>query len=423
MKQPLHARTYWNTNAREWTAVVCCLGMIAGLFFSRVLLSVSMIVMLLNSLHPRTVSMHWSAWKKNAFALLCFAFFLTYLISGLWSSNKAFWLAGTINKLPFAILPFAFLSAPLYRPKYQRVLVTGIVILQILVIGYSLVRLGLNTDYYLEGYSYSRPLPTTKYNDHIRFSLSLVLSGLMICYLLFERKEERLSKWLRIFLAASLVLFIIYIHVLAAKTGLLNLYIAAIVYLVYKVSGRSRALAWTLAAGVAALPLIAYYTIPTFQTKVAYVIYEIERIRSAQRYNYTLSDEGRMITYEIGAKAIAAHPLLGVGAGDVMDEMKQGYARYYPEVTPDQQYGPINQPMFTALCVGIPLALVLIVLMLSPFFMRMAESGYLRITTLVMLLSCMVESMLELQFGVFAYLFFILFWISALRKQTAVNSA
>jgi len=79
--------------------------------------------------------------------------------------------------------------------------------------------------------------------------------------------------------------------------------------------------------------------------------------------------------------------------------------------------------MFTALCVGIPLALVLIVLMLSPFFMRMAESGYLRITTLVMLLSCMVESMLELQFGVFAYLFFILFWISALRKQTAVNSA
>lgn len=405
-------------------AVACCIGMMAGLFFSRALLSISMLVMFANALHPGTLRQNWNLWRKSPFALLSFAFFGTYLISGLWSDNEGFWLASTVNKLPFAILPFAFLPAPLHRAKYQRILILGLALMQLLVIGHSLFEFGLHADYYLQGYHISRPLPTTRYGDHIRFSLSLVISVLMLSFLLTDgdRNEKPLSRPWRLFAIGCMVLFILYIHILAAKTGIACLYLVAIVYILSKLFRQHKVKAILLASGVALLPVAAYYVLPTFKTKTDYVFYEIERYRESGRYDYTLSDAGRMITYELGTESIRAQPLLGVGAGDIMDEMRSAYHRSYPEVAADQQYGPINQFMFTALCVGVPLSLVLLALVLVPLFLRVEKRVYLVATSLVMLVSTMVEAMLELQFGVFTYLFFILFWIAVLRKKEVAVS-
>jgi hypothetical protein len=419
MKQSYKELTYWNKSVRDKVAIACCLGMVAGLFFSRALLSMSMFAMLINALHPGYIRESWLAWKKSSFAWLSLAFFCIYLLSGLWSGNKEFWLASTINKVPFAILPFAFMSAPLQREQNQRIIIVGVALMQIAVIGYSLVEFGLHTEYYLQGYHISRPLPTTKYDDHIRFSLSLVISILMNCFILFERRGMPASRWLKLFSIGCIILFVIYIHILAAKTGLLCLYLVAIVYILSKIYRRHKTGALLLALGVASVPAAAYYLIPTFKTKIDYVFYEIDRSRAQKRYDYTLSDAGRMITYELGAKAIRQHPAAGVGAGDVMDAMRQGYARDYPEVAADQQYGPINQFMFTALCTGIPLCLFLVALALCPFFIAVRYRVYLVATGMVMLISMMVEAMLELQFGVFTYLFFLLFWIASLKKDNA----
>lgn len=417
MKQHSTLFTFWNQNARDRFAILCCLGMMAGLLFSRALLSFAMFVMFLNALHPAAIKENFIRWRKNVFAVLSFVFFCTYLFSGFWSTNLDFWQAAVTNKLPFAVVPFAFLSAPLYKIKYQRILIIGIALMQMMVVIGSLLQLGLHTDYYLEGYNFSRPLPTTRYGDHIRFSLSLVLSLLMFCYLLFENKEVPTPRWMKIFLAFNIVLFILYVHVLAAKTGLICLYLAALLYIISYTGKRSKVLAAILAIGILCLPLIAYNVIPTFKTKIDYVFYEIEKYRQDERYDYTLSDAGRMITYDIGAKAIAAHPIAGVGAGDVMDEMRAGYKKYYPEVAADQQYGPTNQFMFTALCVGIPLSLLFVFMVFAPFFAPLSNKKYLNITVWLMLVSIMVESMLEVQFGVFTYLFFIMFWMSALNVQ------
>lgn len=420
MKQLFRPLTFLDKHARDKIAVACCLSMVAGLFFSRALLSMSMLVMFVNALHPQAISENWKAWKRNPFALLCFAFFCTYLLSGLWSENTDFWLAGTINKVPFAILPFAFLSAPLKQERYLRIVIVGIALMQIAIIGYSLFEFGLHTEYYLKGYHISRPLPTTRYDDHIRFSLSLVISLLMFCYLLFERGEKPLPRPMKWFMIGSMILFIAYIHILAAKTGILCLYLVAIVYILAKIYRQSKVKAVFLALGVASIPVMAYYLVPTFKTKIDYVFYEIDKSKKDKRYDYTLSDAGRMITYDLGGKAIAKHPFRGVGAGDVMAEMSAGYDQDYPEVATDQRYGPINQFMFTALSVGIPLGLILVALALSPFFIGVSRRIYLIATGLVMLISLMVEAMLEVQFGVFTYLFFLLFWIIVTKKDGPV---
>lgn len=408
---------YKHENNWDWLATICCIAMIAGMFFSRVLLSFSMLLLFLTALRPGVIAENWSRWRQSKFALFSLAFFLVYLFSGLWSGNKDFWLASATNKLPFAALPFAFMVAPLHKEKFQKIVIFSILFMQLSIMGNSLYQLMINKDFYLNGYSVSQPLPTTKYGDHIRFSLSLVMSVLMSFYLLFEPQTKSISKWLKVFLWVSIVISLVYIHILAAKTGLICLYLMAIIYGVAKLIKKSKLMAVVLALAIVALPFIAYRIIPTFRTKTNYVIFEVTKSRKEKRYDYTLSDAGRMITYDIGAKAILAYPWLGVGAGDVMDEMRGGYRKYYPEVSSDQQYGPINQFMFTALSVGIPLSLFLVAFVISSFFADVRLKLYLIITSLLMLVSMMVEAMLELQFGVFSYLFFILFWMSSLRKE------
>lgn len=401
----------------EWIACICCLGMIAGLFFSRALLSLSMFLMFLNALFPGKAKESWQAWKQDKFSIFSMLFFGTYLVSGLWSEDKDFWLAAALNKLPFLILPFAFATAPLYKEKFQRTVITGIVLMQLLVVGYSLVQLLLNTDFYLSGYSFSNPLPTTKYNDHIRFSLSLVLSLLLSFFLLFEKQETPLPKILRIFLGCCALLFIGYLHILAAKTGLVCLYFMLACYIIIKLYKHHKLLTFVFIGALALIPVVSYFTVSTFRTKIKYVVYEFEKSKQEKKYDYTLSDAGRMITYDIGAKALKEHPLTGTGAGDLMTVMREGYARDYPEVSADQQYGPINQFMYTALAVGIPFTLLLCGMVFAPLFVVVRHRLYLVITTLVLWIAIMVEAMLEVQFGVFTYLFFVLFWLAALKKQ------
>ena len=412
----------WNEEVHEKTAVICCIFMIAGLFFSRALLSLSMFLMFVNALHPVYIAGYWKHWKNNAFSMLCLAFFGAYLVSGLWSTNFNFWWAATVNKLPFVILPFAFYSIPLYKDKVQKIFIISLALMQLIVIGYSVFLLSQNWHYYLTGYSISRPLPTTKYNDHIRFSLSLVLSVFLILYLLMEQGKKKLSLAAQAGLAAIIVVFVIYIHLLAAKTGVLCLYIGALLFVITRIGRKHKLAAVLLTLLIACLPVLGYYFVPTFQSKVGYVQYEYFKTKNDGHYDYTLSDAGRMITYELGAKAISEHPIAGVGAGDIMDKMTEGYNQFYPEVKTNQRFGPINQFMFTALSVGIPLMLTLIGLLCAPLFLKANNKIYLSITIIILFISLMVEYPLELQFGVFTYLFYILLWMGILLPKPSFIS-
>lgn len=411
----------WNEDVHEKTAIICCIFMVAGLFFSRALLSLSMFLMFVNALHPSYILQYLKLWKRNTFSMLCLAFFGSYLISGFWSSDTGFWWAATINKLPFVILPFAFFSIPLHKDKVQRIIILSVALMQLAVITYSIFQIAQDWSHYLEGYNVSKPIPTTKYNDHIRFSLSLVLSVFLIVYLLMQQSRQMLSNIWRAILILVIIVFVGYIHLLAAKTGVICLYLSALLFVITQIGRKHKLLAGVIVVAIAILPVMGYYFIPTFKTKIQYVQYEFDQTKTLHHYNYTLSDAGRMITYEIGGKAIMQHPLAGVGAGDIMDEMRKGYQKSYPEVVSDQQFGPINQFMFTALSVGIPLTFILLALSFAPLFLRVKYKIYITITVLALFISLMVEYPLELQFGVFTYLFFMLLWIGILLPRTEVR--
>lgn len=395
-------------------AFTLCIFMIAGLFWSRALLSISIVLFFLNSLHPFTFSDYWSQWKKDRFFLFCFLFFLFYLLSGLWSKDQQEFWYHIKNKLPFLTLPFSFLSLPLNRKRYRLHLSVGLICLQLAVICYSLFQLFSHFNFYVDGYQYSHNLPTTKYDDHIRFSLSLVLSLLIICYHLFEQKKAQLSKFFKIFFYTSGVIIFIYLHVLAVKTGLLALYIMIPTYILGKLYHRHRRKAWILFLSALSIPFIAYFTVPTFHTKVHYVIYEIVMFQKGEPLDYNLSDQGRLISYSVATNVLKESPLLGVGLGDLRDEMGKGYENLYPQVPEENRLVPHNQFLFSTLAIGPILSFLLFFLLWSGY--RVSDSStllYSGITAFLFFVAFMIEAMLEIQFGIFIFLFFTLFWRSS----------
>ena len=131
------------------------------------------------------------------------------------------------------------------------------------------------------------------------------------------------------------------------------------------------------------------------------------------------SDMGRLISYDIALKEITKHPLTGVGAGDMFDEVKKGYAQWYPDVTESRKLLPHNQFMLVALGCGLLTFVIFCVWVFMPFgiVQKNREGFFLLSTIIILLVPLMEEPTLEIQFGVFVYLFFLLWQKHMIGRQ------
>lgn len=401
----------WQANQGR-IAVFLFMCMIAGMMWSRALLSVSIVVAFANALHPANIASYWKSWRRNKFTIACCLFFLSYVLSGFWSVDRGQWWNSVTNKLPFVVLPFAIQALPLHKKRVQRVLLSFLLLAQLVVIAYSTWTFFNNIGYYIDAYNVSHSLPTTKYDDHIRFSLSLVASLIILLYYLFENKIVFCRKNEQRILAIVGVIFILYLHLLAAKTGLIVLYFTLLSFSIYwfikkKSARKVMPFFWVLAI---ALPLLLYFLTPTFRKKVNYVGYEFQTTTQTDSLDYNFSDAGRLLSYKMALKVWQQHKWLGTGAGDIKVDMDNAYRKFQPEVPATNYLIPHNQFLFSLVTLGIVLGMSLLILCWFSFFVASTPRFYSKITSVIMIMAMLAEAMLEIQFGVFIFLFFLLFW-------------
>ncbi len=273
----------------------------------------------------------------------------------------------------------------------------------------------LDDPYYLQK---NHHLPSPSEGDYIRFTIALVLGLQFAIYLLIERKVFALGRWEKICLICWAVLTVVYIHLQAAKSGFLCLYVLLLAYLPLLISGKRKLFLLVAAVTVSAIGITGVFFMPSLRKQLNNISYEqkVWETSDTSKYNKTSSFVPRIISYKIAIELIGKYPLAGVGAGDLKDEMDKKYARYYPNIAPVFKLLPHNQFLCTVASVGLVLALTLPVMLLAPLFCTKRRI-YSIATLMVMGVGMMIEPMLEIQYGVFVYLFFTLFWIALLRKS------
>jgi len=299
--------------------------MIVGFLCSRSILSMSMMLFGLNGI--RDISP--KEWLKQRWWLFGTIWVLMYVASWFWSDNKHEWNVLTQVKLPFLLMPLGFAFLPAFSQKQLRAFTTGFNLLMLSGIGYSLSVFLKDYSGYLAGYGFSKVIPTPAYNDHITFSAAVTVCIVWNVYI--WPMLGKLGKWLAV---VTMALLVFYLHVLAAKTGLVALYLFVIFYAFYLVLRKHAIVGISLIVVLAAGVFLANRYVPIFNKRLHYISFAYDRYKENVRSG-DYGDIGRIMSYELSEKIIAQHPLIGVGAGDMLDEMKKSYDQYYPQVPDD----------------------------------------------------------------------------------------
>lgn len=399
--------------------LLCAVLMVIGFLQSRALLSIATVALFVNAFWPANITRVFHRFNSSRFGWWALIYLLVYVISIFWSENKEEWSKVIMLKLPFALIPLGMCSLPLERADFRKYLYVAVLLVSSAAVLMSLGRFAMDYEQYIANYTYSMPIPTTIVGDHIRFGLWLALLVMMGFYVMqFEVFAQ--SKLIRLLSWACIFLFSLYIHILSAKTGLLVLYLVFLGAAFYRLSRRIPTLvAIVVPALLAALSMfLAYRFVPTFKTKINYVLMEVDMIKRGERLNYNLSDQGRLITYDIAWHQMQKGTALGTGAGDIIPVMNEGYDERYPEVPADLRFVPINQFLLEFFAFGWILGLPLILMTLSLVLNKQVQGQFfMNLTVVIFIFSLMVEAMLQIQMGIFLYLFFMMWMLAQKWRQ------
>lgn len=387
----------------------------AGLFWSRALLSLSTALFLGYALYVSGLDgvkeVLRSIWLKSLILL----FFVPF-ISGLWSADKYSWLVAIFNKLPLLIFPFtlpAFREINQIWSKRLLYILIGLIMLSILYSTWNYVTIPNISISYLK----AKVLKVWMQDDHVRYSLLMLISLLWVIHHFFISTVRKEKSWIGyIFIGISGI----FIHILATKTGILGFYLLITLLIIYKVKGFVRL---GFIAVLFSTPLFAWFLIPSFQNRFRFVLWDFQHY-SRGGYVEGLSDTPRVLSWQAGFDIFTNNIFMGVGAGDVKTSTVNWYLRNSPHLKDYERLIPSNEILLYACIGGLLSGLVMLLILGIPFFLRQRQSFlWVGFHSLIIMIS-MYEVNLETQFGVFLYAFFsmLFFTISSQDHTSSISS-
>ena len=375
--------------------------MVLGFLCGRAILSVGMFLFSINAFWNKSPL----TWLQKKWWLWGLSWTLLYLISYFWSSDIPYWHERVMVKLPFLTFTLGFACLPMLTQRHIKFVYFGIGALLTAGCFYSLSFLMSDPQKVLDGYYFSKVLPTPAYKDHIRFSVFAAWFVIWSCFM-YRKMDTGVQKTATIVLLLFISLFL---HILAVRSGLLVLYTFILCYFVYLLIQKRFTWALSLFAGFCLISSVLYLSVPSLRNKIGYVRYTYAEYKKGN-ITADFSDMGRLISYDLAFKSIKEHPFIGVGAGDVRAAMKEKYEQFSPKTKPEQRIVPHNQILEVALAGGILMLIPFLIWLCYPLqYINKSRAGfYVFSVWLGLFVSMMVEPMLEVQFGVFVYLFCLL---------------
>lgn len=384
-------------------AIACIFIMVAGFLFSRALLSLGMVLLGVNTLwnvSPRK-------WLEHRWWLTGAAWVAMYALTWFWSNDKVTWGVMVQMKLPILLLPLSFSFLPRFTARQLQTFTIGMGIMLFGGACYSLSFLVAHFQHYIAEYAISHMMPTPVYGDYICFSTGISLFIVWCVYFW----PQLTGKGVKLLMGFIVTFLIVYIHILASKSGLIALYVFFLAWSIYYCFAKKSFQGIIIIICIPLLLWAGIRFIPTLQERKAHIVYTWYNLKAGDKTG-KLGDLARLISYDIAVKLIIQHPLTGVGAGDLVTEMDRGYALWYPDVKGNNKLIPHNQFLSVGLGCGIPAMLLFAVWVFMPLTRlgKNRESFFFFIVWFILLFQLMIEPFLEGQFGTFVFLFFLLFF-------------
>jgi hypothetical protein len=390
---------------RQTIIFVTILAMELCLYLSRASLSMAMMAFLVATLAHRDIGNQLRAFVRVPVLVALSLLFVVPLVSGLWSEDKNTWLDVLRLKLPLLLFPLAFAGWWQLSPKQWRYIgYTFLLLLLVTSVGSFLFYLQ-NLQAIHEGYLKAKVIATPLQDDHVRYSWLLACGALLCLFLVHKREEPKLN----IFFVLLGLWFTVFLHVLAARTGVVTLYIILVVYVGWMALKRNRRVGLIVLGALAVLPLLAWQVLPTFRNRLSYFLWDIAHVQE-QVYLPGSNDGNRSRSLKAGWNILQQHPF-GVGAGDVQHAADRWYEAHVPGILPEDKIYPSSEWLVYGTMAGWIGVLVFSAVMLLPLFMRnIKHRVFWMLLNGITAFSFLFDVGLEVQYGVFLYTFLVLWW-------------
>ncbi len=390
-------------------------GMLAGLFISRAVLSACEIAFVVVSLFHRDIKKQVRVFFSTPLLWSMSLLFFIPLLSGWWSADRERWLYIIQVKLPLLFLPLGFAGPFRFSKKQWEWLgwiFTGIIFLASVwtMIRYIPDRIRID-----ESYLKAKAILTPLENDHVRFSWLVSAAVLLSGWMGYTTGREK--RWLRTVLWLTAAWLMVFLHIMAARTGLFSLYIMFLLTTGWLITRKGNwRYALLLPVVLILLPVTAYHTFPSFQNRVRFIQYDLGYFREAH-YLQGATDALRVISIKAGWELMRQEPLTGTGFGDIASESVKWYDRHYPGMAASDKIIPGSQWVLYGAGSGIGGLLVFIFCMLVPFFTASRNRLLWWSLNATLALSLLFDIGLEVQFGVFIHAFMVLWWWKWMNKE------
>jgi O-antigen ligase len=373
------------------------------------LLTIGTITLIANGFLQNDWKERWNVFMQHTFLVGISCLFVLPFISGLWSEDKAEWLHTLKIKLPLLLLPFALVMQKGFERK--QVVFFSLLWIALLFGGttWSIVQYLQQKEEYDLLYRFSKTIPTPAGNDHIRFSMAIIIA--LLLWLKLEEWKAVTSSTLLWIMRAVMAWFVLFLHILGAKTGLIGLYLVLVPLTVWQMyTAGKKGLAVTGVIVALLLPVLAYQLLPTFKARMHYVLYDRENWK-AGNVSGDLSDGNRILSIRSGWHVFQQNWLTGVGYGDIKTETGKWYDVHAPAVPLSERFLPVNPWLTSGSGAGIAAVLLFTVVIFLPFFSKQWQQNkqtfaFLFYMNIIFLYECTIDD----QFGVCLFSFFTLYW-------------
>lgn len=355
---------------------------LAGLYFSRALLSIATVLWLVYGI------IEWIRQKekisKQPLAIWAIAFPMLSLL-GSWQSS---WSHPQNQQILLTALGYPAWALGLLAIKdpqqWKRIRVAW-VIGAIIGLCYPLIAFVGDMQGNIQSLGSGKALPVFMDTDHVRFGILLV-SAVTVNWILL--KEDPANKWLKISLF-FLIAGVLFTAIRTAWVLLFTLFMGWIL-----LESKKKMIALFLLIVVGAIT----YQIPTVKNKIHYTLYDFEQYNQ-NGYNPNYSDGARRAINQVSWKAIQEKGFSNMGWAVIPDRLQEEFKN--STQGSETNFGwPFNQWLFWWMGVGFGGMLLFTLWLCYPLLYAWRKTNAsIAIWTLAIAASCLVECTINYQYG------------------------
>lgn len=378
-----------------------------GLPVSPALLSIGSVTLILPAFAMVGVREQLKRFWADKPAFLLSMVFVVHALSFFWTEDKANWLDMVRIKAP---LFFTLYSLTVIGPFPRKWVRAG---LMLLMVGTFITGTGTVIDYLLHKdqidleIQVSKPIKLLFDINHIYFSMIMAVS-VFVGIWLYRQKEVLLHRLEGHAMLALALAHVVFLHILTARTGLVAFYAGVFVIgMAYVFLRKKYLLGILLLIGMAGVPVLGYYTVPSLHHRMDNTVEDVNIYFSGGDPNY-LSIGTRFESWRSAINIYRDNPLLGVGMADLEPAMYKQYIADGSALCDNNYVLPHNQVIQFMAGFGTLGLLILVAGWFSPFFYRSDTTWLFWAIWVTFSVGMMGESMLERQIGL---MLLVLMWM------------